>query len=367
MKIAIFFPRNADGGMLRSTINLATEFARQNHTTTLITVGDDTSMLDSLPRNLIHVRLRTGRTLMAIPRLALYLRSNRPEVLISVQSYGNLAALAASKLARVHPFMILSERVSTVNLANETGLAGRWMPRLMKSTYGSADAVVANSQDGAAELASFLGWRATDVMAIYNPTLDATFEGLSAVPISHPWFEPDSPPVILGVGRLAAQKDFETLIEAFAIIRQMLECRLVILGEGDDRDSLGEQARRLGIENSVDMPGWIGNVLPYMKRAALFVLSSKFEGLPNALIEAQASGVPTLSTNCPTGPREILMDGSAGLLVSVGDSQAMADSAIRILTDDTLRASLIKTATANLFRFTASRSYDEYMSLIGRV
>ena len=273
MKIAIFFPRNADGGMLRSTINLAAEFARQDHTTTLITLGDNSSMLDSLPSNLIHNRLRSRRTLTAIPRLASYLRSKRPDVLISVQSYGNVAAVAASKIARVRPTLILSERLSTVNLVYETGLVGRSLPRLMRATYGSADAVVANSQDGAKELASMLRWPASRVTPIYNPTLTESFEELAAAPVDHPWFEPDSPPVILGVGRLAAQKDFETLIEAFAIIRQRIECRLVILGEGDHRRLLTERARRLGIEDALDMPGWVGNVLPYMKRAAIFILS----------------------------------------------------------------------------------------------
>jgi len=128
------------------------------------------------------------------------------------------------------------------------------------------------------------------------------------------------------VGRLAKQKDFSTLLAAMGILRMEygLEARLIILGEGNERKKLGDMARSLGLEGAIDMPGFVPEPFPYMARASIFVLSSAWEGSPNVLIEALAIGVPVVSTDCPSGPREILQGGKYGRLVPVGDSEALA-------------------------------------------
>src|SRR5262249_37227290 len=143
-------------------------------------------------------------------------------------------------------------------------------------------------------------------------------------PLSHPWFAPGSLPVILGVGRLTWQKDFPTLIKAFALVRSRQPARLLILGEGEKRLELETIVKELGLAADVCLPGYVDNPFAYMHRCSAFVLSSASEGLPNSLIEAMACGAPVISTDCASGTAEILENGRYGPLVPVGDVEAMA-------------------------------------------
>ena len=154
--------------------------------------------------------------------------------------------------------------------------------------------------------------------------------------------------MIVGIGRLTRQKDFPTLIRAFAAVRKKLPCRLIILGEGKDRGGLEHLAKRLSLSEQIAMPGFVENPYAYLKRAALFVLSSAWEGSPNALTEALALGVPVVATDCPSGPREILKDGAIGCLVPVGDPDALAAAMLATLSappDETLLKSAVREYT----------------------
>lgn len=146
------------------------------------------------------------------------------------------------------------------------------------------------------------------------------------MPLEHPWLGEGKPPVILGVGRLTPQKDFSTLIHAFAQVRTVRDCRLVILGEGELRAELEQLVASLGVQDSVQLPGFADNPFAWMSRVRLFVLSSRWEGLPNVLIQAMACGAAVVSTDCPSGPDEILEGGKWGKLVPVGDVEALAEA-----------------------------------------
>jgi glycosyltransferase involved in cell wall biosynthesis len=170
--------------------------------------------------------------------------------------------------------------------------------------------------------------------------------------------------LVLAVGRLTYQKDFSTLLRAFATVREKMDARLVILGDGPDRRNLESLATKLDIENHVDFPGYVDNPYPYLKRADLFVLSSRYEGLPNVLIEAQICGAPIVSTDCPTGPDEILMKGRAGVLVPVGDAASMAVAMSDVLCDQSLARGFVESGQEELHRFTPEACYNAYMRLI---
>jgi glycosyltransferase involved in cell wall biosynthesis len=156
--------------------------------------------------------------------------------------------------------------------------------------------------------------------------------------VDHPWFGADQPPVILAVGRPGRQKDFPTLVRAFAQVRRQRPVRLMIIGEVSLADKnrvdkakkvgraavLTGLAEELGVADDVSLAGYQSNPPAYMSRAGVFVLSSRFEGFPNVLLEAIAAGCPVVSTDCPSGPSEILDDGLFGALVPVGDADAMA-------------------------------------------
>jgi glycosyltransferase involved in cell wall biosynthesis len=169
------------------------------------------------------------------------------------------------------------------------------------------------------------------VHVIYNPVVSPELYEKADAPLEHPWFRSNQPPVILGVGRHRPQKGFDTLLRAFARVRQETPARLVILGEGPERPNLERLASELGVAADVDMPGFDPNPFRYMRRAGVFVLSSRYEGLPNVLIQALACGCPVVSTDCPSGPSEILDGGRYGALVPVDDVEAMAGAIVRAL------------------------------------
>ncbi len=169
------------------------------------------------------------------------------------------------------------------------------------------------------------------IEVVRNPVLTPRLLELARQPAPHPWFNNPDIPVILGVGRLTVQKDFSTLIRAFARLRSTRPCRLIILGDGRQEAKLLALAKELEISDDLQLPGFSDNPYAYMVNAALFVLSSRWEGSPNVLTEAMALGTPVVSTNCPSGPDEILDGGRYGPLVPVGDWQALAQAMLQVL------------------------------------
>ena len=201
------------------------------------------------------------------------------------------------------------------------------------------------------------------ITTIYNPVVTQALHAKTAEPPSHPWLIDYRTPVILAAGRLTEQKDFPTLIRAFARLIRQRPTRLIILGEGPLRQELEGLAQDLGIDDRVSFPGWVDNPFALMSRASLFVLSSIYEGLPTVLVEAMACGCPCVSTDCPSGPAEILEDGRYGPLVPVGDEAALAEAMERGL-DEPPDRSLLQQRAAY---FSADRAVAAYEDLIASV
>ena len=191
------------------------------------------------------------------------------------------------------------------------------------------------------------------IRTIYNPVVDEKLREMAAEALDHPWFQPGAPSVVLGVGRLILQKDFATLLRAFAILNARRRARLVILGEGRLRPALESLARELGVEDHVALPGFAENPYRYMSRAAVFALSSIYEGLPGVLIQALACGCPVVSTDCPGGSAEILHGGQVGRLVPMQDAEALADA---------LDNTLAESASAHDLRERAARFSVQHIS-----
>jgi glycosyltransferase involved in cell wall biosynthesis len=216
----------------------------------------------------------------------------------------------------------------------------RMVPALVKMTYPWADTVIGNSRGVAQDLVRITGLPDTRIKVLYNPVVTPELhEKLQARP-AHPWLLPGQPPVVLAVGRLTAQKDFPTLIRAFAEVRKSRPARLLILGEGPDRGALEELVLEFDLSKDVSLAGFVDNPYPYMARASLFVLSSRWEGLPTVLIEALYCGVPVVATDCPSGPREILAEGKYGALVPMQDVPTLAQTIAQALDGRTPRPSV---------------------------
>jgi glycosyltransferase involved in cell wall biosynthesis len=207
----------------------------------------------------------------------------------------------------------------------------RFVASLIGKVYPLAERIVTVSRGVADDLATCTGLPRVTIGTIYNPILTTEIAEKAQAPISHTWLPPTAIPVILGVGRLVPQKDFPTLLKAFAHVHRKQPARLLILGEGRERAKLEALASELGIAEKVSLPGFEPNPYAFMSQASVFVLSSAWEGLPNALIEALACGCPVVSTNCPSGPQEILGNGAFGPLVPVGEDRALAEAILHTL------------------------------------
>jgi len=331
-RLGIFLPSLRGGGAERVMVNLARGFVERGLQVDLVLAKAEGPYLSQVPQSVRVVDLRSKQVLYSLPGLVRYLRRERPKALLSAMDHANVVALWAKRLAGVPAHAVVSVH-STTSIATKRAknMRGRMMPLFIRKFYPWADAVVAVSKGVAEDLLEIAYLPKEKIRVIYNPVITPDLFAKAEEPVDHPWFRPGEPPAILGIGRLTEAKDFPTLIRAFALVRKRRSARLMILGEGEERPKLEALVRKLGLENDVALPGFVDNPYKYMKRAAVFVLSSRWEGFGNVLVEAMACGCPVISTDCQSGPAEILEGGRWGQLVPVGDVQRMAESIIAVL------------------------------------
>lgn len=331
-RLAIFLPALYAGGAERSMLKLAGGLAARGYAIDLVLANTTGPLMAEVPPGARVVNLGTRRVMASLPALVRYLRRERPATLLSVL-HANVIAIIAGRIAGTQTRVVVSERnmLSIGARYYASDLRMRFMPHLARLTYPRAHAVVAVSEGVADDLIDVIGIPRRLVRVIYNPIVTPEFVEKTRALLGHPWFEPGEPPVVLAVGRLRAQKDFGLLIRAFAQIRQERPARLLILGEGEDRPVLEATITEFGLGQDVSLPGYVANPYPYMRQAAVFVLSSRWEGLPGVLIEALYCGVPIVATDCHSGPREILVDGQYGRLVPVGDVEGLAAAMVAAL------------------------------------
>ncbi|MEY6432695.1 glycosyltransferase [Thioalkalicoccus limnaeus] len=360
--IALFLPSLAGGGAERMMLNLAGGLAARGRPVDLVLARASGPYLDQVPSGVRVVDLDRGRVLAALARLTFYLRHTRPRALLAAMDHANIVALWARDLAGTGTRCLVSVRSNlSAETLNGRGLAARAMPRLARTFYRRAEAVVAVSRGVAADLGRHLRIEPSRLHVIHNPVVTPDLPTMAAAAPPHRWFAEDAcRPVLLAAGRLVAQKDFPTLIRAFARVRAHHPARLVILGEGPERRSLERLTHELGVATDVDLPGFQPNPFGFFRSAALVVCSSAWEGLPGVLIQALACGTPVVSTDCRDGPREILEDGRLGRLVPVGDSLALADAILATLTAPPARAPLIARAAD----FALEPITDLYLALL---
>ena len=228
-----------------------------------------------------------------------------------------------------------------------------------------ADKIVAVSQ-GVADCLEQLFNINSNIMVIHNGFDLEMIKNKSSEETSHRWFNEEEP-IVVAVGRLVNQKGFSFLLEAIELVNRKSPTRLIIIGDGELRAKLEKQAEEIAIKDKVDFIGIRKNPFAYMARCDLFVLSSLFEGFPNVLVEAMALGLPVISTNCPYGPCDIIEDGENGILVPVGDTQAISEAILRVLEDGQLKEKLRVAAKRRANDFSLgnmiSRHTDLFLSL----
>ncbi|MEZ5573557.1 MAG: glycosyltransferase [Halioglobus sp.] len=397
-KIAVLLPSLEGGGAERSMLNLVAGFLARGRAVDLVLCQAKGAYLGEIPpgANMIELQATGGlqsRWLAAVgnpgdffpllrpvllaskiaPEIARirslrdYLAHSQPDIILSALTYANLVALWAKRGADSPAPVVVSERIALSHYCAAPSNARKWrwryLPEVVKRTYARADAVVAVSEHVANDLTATIGLDSRSVSTIYNPVVDDSLRALAQQEPAHPWFAAGATPVVLAAGRLTEQKDFATLLHAFAKVRALRDARLVILGEGRLRADLESLAQQLGIGEDVDMPGFVENPFQYMARAAVLVLSSRYEGLPGVLIQALACGCPVVSTDCPGGSKEILAEGKFGALVDVGDAAAMATAVLAELDNPSPKDVLLQRAED----FSIASGVSNYLALLDAV
>lgn len=331
-RLALFAPSLRGGGAERVMVTLACEFAAKGYLVDLVLAKAEGPYLDEIPKTVNLIDLKATRVFFSLFGLVRYLRKEKPVALLSSVINANVIAVAAKKISNVSTRVILREsNTLSANVGKHKGISEKIMPFMARLFYPLSDQVIAVSNGVATDLMTEIGLPENKLTVIYSPVVSSFMFRKSDEELDHPWFKKNQPPVVLGVGRLSRQKGFDVLIQAVIKARETTPIRLIILGEGSDRNKLKKIIEENNLENEISLPGFITNPFPYMKNAAVFVLSSRWEGLPNVLIQAMVLGTAVISTNCPSGPDEILESGKWGDIVNVDDVIGLAESICKVI------------------------------------
>lgn len=348
------------GGAERVVLNLARYIDRgafQPHLALLDCKGD---YMDLLPDDVVVHDLKARRARYAFLPLARLIGKLEPDVLFSTTIHVDQSLCLAMKLVRWTPKLIFR----SPNFASESLLkAPFFVRRLAHWSYNRADLVIASTQAMSKDLQANFSMPAEKIKVIPNPIDTEMIKASAEGPVDHPWFQENGKAehsIVIAMGRLVEQKGFSFLLRAFSVVREESPARLVILGRGDQLKELQTLASKLDIDQDVAFLGFQSNPYKYVANADLFVLSSLWEGFPNALVEVMACGIPVVSTDCPSGPSEIITSGENGLLVSPADPDALAEAILRVLRDNKVATKLVEGGKKRAADFDVGRTVGEY-------
>ncbi len=356
-RVAILAPLKEWGGLERTMLILCREFvARGIELEFILTRGGQIPYPDEFPQQVRIVDLRSKHKIDAVPRLIRHLRRSRPVALLTAKDHAAKVAILARMIGRLDVRIVVKVSSPLSQILRRSGKRrfARWL-------YPRADRIIAISQGVKTDMVLHLGVPPGQVHVVYNPVVTSDMDERAQHLTGHPWLDADPVPVILSAGRLTPSKDFPALMRAFTGVRRQRECRLVILGEGPERGRLETLAGDLGVAGDVLLPGYQRDPIPWMARAAVFALASRYEGLGNVLVEAMAVGTPVVSTDCPGGPAEILENGRYGSLVPLDDLESLTVALVETL-DDPVAPEILRRGAE---RFHDSIIASQYLAVLG--
>lgn len=362
-RVAIFVATSGHSGVDRVVSNLAPAIAERGIAVDVLRVRGHGPRIDDTASSLLRViELDAAHAYTALIPLARYLRRVRPDALLTDKDRVNRVAILAHRFARSRARLVV--RTGTTVSHNLAGRkpVDRWINLYsMRYLYRLADAIVLPSRGAADDFATTVGVARERVSVCPSPIVTPHLTAQAAEALNPAFVPPGDGPLIVGVGELSARKDYATALRAFAGLDRARRARLTILGEGRKRTELESLARSLGVAERVCLPGFVSNPYPTLARADVFVHAARLEGSPVGVMEAVALGRPVVSTDCPSGPREILDSGRIGRLVPVGDAEAMTH-ALAAMLDDAPAADIIR---AGAEPFTLEASTDAYLRTLG--
>lgn len=358
--IAILLPNLRFGGTERVAVNLANGFFDRGYKVEIVLMSATGEFLSDLKPGIRVVDLQVKRMRWVLPSLLFYLRHSRPTALLASMWPLTVVSVIARFLAKVPMRIVVVEHTTWSRDKIASGSWGRFkVSTTMHFVLPCSDNIVTVSNGAADDLARFANIDRKKITVIYNPVVGCTLPLTCAPLVASGWLA-GSGFKVLAVGTLSPIKGYANLLSAFSILRQSFDAQLLILGEGECRSLLEEQSKQLGIQTSVFMPGFVKDLMPYYQKADVFVLSSNAEGFGNVIVEALMAGTPVVSTDCPSGPSEILCDGKFGRLVPVGDVVALAAALGNALSEQHDHSALKERAQY----FSIDLSVEKYLRLL---
>lgn len=367
-KLFFVIPNMEIGGTERKVAMLLKYFQKKGYNLTLILFEKKGEQLSHVPSGIRIIELnKTSRWsfLALIKRLGSIISHEKPDKVISFIYFTNIITILVKLLYKVKTEFIISE----VNFPRQYLLYTRLSivkKCLMRFCYKKADKIICICRALSSSIIDDFSISKEKVFTIYNPLDFENIHKLSLEKIQHPFFEMQKTgfKIIIAVGRLSIAKNFDMLLKAFAKTNKINNVLLLILGDGDLKQSLIQLQNDLGLNNSVDFLGYISNPYSWMSRSDLFVLTSKHEGFGSVIIEAMACGIPVISTDCPVGPNEIIENGVNGYLVPVGDISKLSNKINYLINNSDIRKSFVEAGNNKIKDFLLEKIGTEYEKVI---
>lgn len=333
LKITIVLHDLRGGGAEKMMVRLANQMVEDGDEVSMILItggGENTSFLSPKVK---LVELHCYRTLKAFWPLRKALKAEQPDAILAALTHINvMSALASFTLGWIKRLSVsernafsLDKKVNANKIMRVAYLIAPWIYRMLPRP------VICVSQGVAKDLVASTVVRCKDVVIAPNPVITKETIDSAKEPAQHPWLVNKKTPVIVAIGRLSYQKGFDILIDTFSQVSKQVDCRLIIFGDGELRSALQSQVDSLGLSENVSMPGYVFNPLAELKAADVYVLSSRFEGSPNAIVEAMSVGTQVVAFDCPYGVREILQNGTLGTLVEHLNVEVLVDVLVSCL------------------------------------
>lgn len=370
--IAFFLPTLEGAGTERNVVNLVNNLDRKKYIISLVLGKVKGVFISEILKDVLIIDLNASYTLRLFFKLIRYFHKEQPDIFVSAFPHINIVSIMARSFSKTKTKIVVTEQSITSLLSTTARTFSRklvarfFLPYLMRFIYPLAEAIICVSKGVGKDLLKIIH-NSDKIRIIYNPIINKKIYKLAEEPIDHFWFSNLKIPIIIMVGRLTKAKDYPNLLRAFSLVTQKKPARLVILGEGLEEKKIKLFAHKLGLSDNILFLGFQRNPYKYMKKAKVFVLSSFHEGFGNVIVEAMACGTPVVSTNCKSGPSEIIEDGENGILVPVADQKALAKAILRVLDNPSLAYKFSEQGKKRVEHFSIEKSVKKYEEIFDKL
>jgi glycosyltransferase involved in cell wall biosynthesis len=362
IKILFVRPTLGHGGADRVTLNILEGYDRSKYDCHLALVSKKGEFIGDIPEDVTVINTKAKNAFLMFLPLRKIIKDSDYDVIYSTSGGTNVPVLIAAALCRKKILKVISER-SIMLPAGKNKIKQRFFHSFKKLMYPSADIVTVVSKALAEEVLKETRVDRSKIRVVYNPMVNDRMLSLSKEELTHPVFRTGAN-VILAVGRFEIMKDYDTLFQAVKKVNEVKPVHLFLLGKGGLEGKYRKLARQMGLENNIHFGGFDKNPFKYMRSCSAFVLSSRNEGMPGVLIQALACGAPCISTDCPTGPNEIITDNVNGFLVSVGDYMSIADRILKIIDDRSVAARFSENGPKSVSQFHYKPALESYLNFL---